>query len=1567
MIVVASVRFGVTVDRWVRIRDRVGGDDPPFRLDDAGFLVTPTGETQGWVRPRDAAVSGAWVLLGEPGAGKTTAFRQLVPNAQPAGEVAPGQGGTVWLTGAELCDTHATDTLLGPYLDGLPAKTAPAEARDRPPLVIVIDQLDESAFLPKLPMWLKRRLSGRDTTALRMWIACRTAEYPDKLTTVLRIELGQCLVGDLAPLTRADAVELAASTGADATAFLAAVLDNAAGPFAAIPLTLRVFLEAFNRDRDAVTRGPRSVFTLGVTVLMSEPDPGRDNPRPTETTVEQRMAIAGRVAAHLLLSGRRWVDTYTAGHVADLALPVGQVVGAQESAGAGAFPVTAAMVTETLATAVFTRTGPDRVAFAHSSFAAFLAARHLAARAAGPAPIPRRQLESFFLVDAPDENTAAIPEHLRELAAWLLAHAPAQTRWLADADPESLTAHTFVVTDPQIRRILVDGLLARAERIELADRAWQHARWNLDHPGLADQLTAALTTASRDLHGQDRHLDEQHHEGGQWPQQARLALALRLCADTRLPALADAVLGVVENVAVPVSLRQLAASTALTLDTAPATITRLRAVLRELADVADRPGAAAMTGHLAEDVPAAPTGDSPLELVATLLGLLWPAHLDFAEAVVHLRPGMPGLGLRYRIEVHSFADGVADDDVATLMEFTEQTLRDCGAVMADHDPDGDHGAGSGGEDGGGEAAPGSAEWVWVPQPPVHPAAAAELRAFVLSVADRVLRSPFAQSLAGRVARMLMWFLRSSDRVPIPAVIDVVRQDGSEPDEVRDLRRCLAEELLRAACAVSPAYRPYWSYRVLVGWRDAMPRLPRGLADGLRHGHRRRLLDHADADWAFSQARHHRPTDPVLAAAFHDAAEMVSTPPEPAPAESTTTWDEAATFAAAQRARLQRAVAGDTTAFWTLIKHLGVNPATGRWEPIVERDVTDFVGAALWDPPELTARLREAAALYVTSEHDHHHDWLGLERLDWRAYAGVVAVTVLLTPPPGTGRHDAPDAHEELSVPDHCWRHWVGALLEHASRDPDTQRLGPALDRAARHAPAELAAALTQYVRTRFVHSPNPTRLPPLPPQIAPTVQALAVELHAVLRDTTCTDVTENATVQATPVLAGPITPRTYTEARRGALAADWADLLTASLRVDDRVVVELALDIIDHYQDYRDPDLGLQVAVRVAHALLLGDAAQYWPVITQCAAGSQKFARLLALACTESESTQRILDDLPDDALAEVYRWLATAYPPDTETPAPEFYRGTADIDVHRWLRRTATELASRATPDAVRDLRHLVTDHPALLDLQAALHEARRAVQNKTAVRLTPQEVTALLADRDRRIVRTAHQLAAVICDTLDAIAADLPTHGNLLWDCERGMRPASAAPNAARPLRWRPKPEGALGAYLAHELHLRLVLARVIVNREVIIRPTDHGDSGERPDIKIDVVSPEDNSAEAPVISIPVEIKGAWHPRLRTAQADQLAERYLADMDTTDGIYLVGWFPLHHWNTPSADDTRRSRAANFATVEELRTILADQSAAILRQTDRRTHPYILIVPRAVPAEDTTTSRVHPPDAGGR
>lgn len=135
-------------------------------------------------------------------------------------------------------------------------------------------------------------------------------------------------------------------------------------------------------------------------------------------------------------------------------------------------------------------------------------------------------------------------------------------------------------------------------------------------------------------------------------------------------------------------------------------------------------------------------------------------------------------------------------------------------------------------------------------------------------------------------------------------------------------------------------------------------------------------------------------------------------------------------------------------------------------------------------------------------------------------------------------------------------------------------------------------------------------------------------------------------------------------------------------------------------------------------------------------------------------------------------------------------------------------------------------------------------------------------------------------------------------------------------------------------------------MVNREVVIHPTDQGDSGERPDIKIDALDPKNDT-----ITVPIEIKGSWHDDLLTAQDDQLAQRYLLQMDTTDGIYLVGWYPVEHWNTSPQDDGRKAKANRHGPLEQLKTRLREQADEILKQRNTRTHPYVLPIPRAVPA----------------
>jgi hypothetical protein len=166
-------------------------------------------------------------------------------------------------------------------------------------------------------------------------------------------------------------------------------------------------------------------------------------------------------------------------------------------------------------------------------------------------------------------------------------------------------------------------------------------------------------------------------------------------------------------------------------------------------------------------------------------------------------------------------------------------------------------------------------------------------------------------------------------------------------------------------------------------------------------------------------------------------------------------------------------------------------------------------------------------------------------------------------------------------------------------------------------------------------------------------------------------------------------------------------------------------------------------------------------------------------------------------------------------------------------------------------------------------------------------------------------------------------------------------------------------LAAYIAHELRLRLGHRRIIVNREVVVRPTNAGDAGERPDILVEATNPRDDLGESPTITVPSEIKGAWHPEVHTAQESQLVARYLPDTKTTAGIYLVGWFPLEQWN---AQDNRTAKARSHGSADALRLLLEAQSETI-KQAGRTTYP-IPVHPGHIAAGGSWLTRTRGGDA---
>jgi hypothetical protein len=148
--------------------------------------------------------------------------------------------------------------------------------------------------------------------------------------------------------------------------------------------------------------------------------------------------------------------------------------------------------------------------------------------------------------------------------------------------------------------------------------------------------------------------------------------------------------------------------------------------------------------------------------------------------------------------------------------------------------------------------------------------------------------------------------------------------------------------------------------------------------------------------------------------------------------------------------------------------------------------------------------------------------------------------------------------------------------------------------------------------------------------------------------------------------------------------------------------------------------------------------------------------------------------------------------------------------------------LINTGTSAAVAGVRQIANAYPEAFSLQTALILTRRQAQERAFPHLTPAQVAELLRDTRLRSINSNQQLAQVIIETIRDIERSLDTHGNLLWDCERQFKKIAGGKTETINT-WRPKPEEALSAYLNHELDLRLNYRGIIMNREVVIRPTD------------------------------------------------------------------------------------------------------------------------------------------------
>lgn len=1583
-----SPRFGRIVERWcvpwggslVVTPDGFLSEPPEGLL---GLLTGQAlGSPDGLEPVAAAAASGALVVLGEPGVGKSTSLQRLVANL-PAWENAEAdENALAWVDLIEVDEATFDDLVVAPLqrLPWLPDgdrrdQAAEPEQAVAPRLTLVLDGVDECPVEPKrLVGRLRRSLARRDLGRLHLLLGCRAADYPGGLHEFLTSLLSHLRVVELAPLTRSNAAVLAEDRGVDPESFLAAVVAAGAGALAAIPLTLDLLLRLYQRDGQLVDNAA-ALFEQGVLVLADEPDDDRRSHQLRAGGAPQRAAVAARISATLLLCGKAAVWSGSIGEVPESDVPDGILAGGSEHAPAGPFDVTPELLAASLDTALFSSRGPGRLGLAHATFASYLAARHLIDH-----HLPEQQLRSL-LISASELGRDNIHPPLRELAAWLVALDPGRVGSLAGIDPYSIAVHAAVIESPGVRELLVQRLLEQADTVALRDRPWARPRWSLSHPGLAGQLRPVLVAAVSD-------------DPSGWPSRQQVDLAVQLARETDTAELVDELGDLAAEQGWDAYLRSWAARAAADLDRDRAA-SRLRELLQELSAEADP-----------DD-----------ELRGEVLAACWPEHLSVDELLAALTPlRNPDLFGAYWSFRHGLPQQLTEQDLPAVLEWARQTLgpRASEAKVETQNPTPADGATASAE---GSTEPNADESAFTPaELSDHDAGLLE------ALIDRALAGPGATGRIPAVAWLLSSRLAAHHAL-VPAPVDLVDTSGQEPPDVRTLRRDLVAALLALSKNEQEAYL------VVYGWRQRQRPLrgfrsqDRADGDDVVRADSTSLLHPDDLDWLLqleataddaTAARLHvlirtvfTPMDPTaqelalqhrgtrvwakVFAPYFEAVDLTSPAAQRARRqhELLTTrseelpWSGRDDFTRSQRDRLRQAASGDGTAFWQLCHALQADPNTGSLRPRLDDDVTTWPGVAVledgWVEPLLTA-----ATHYLLTEHPHADEWLGTDRWDRRAWAGYLALALL-------ARNGLLD-----TVAPATWARWAPAILwwwTVPSGTGDRKLKRDLLARVASAAPDALVDPALRILRGRQDASSRRGELqaldvawtPPLAEALAAELDALVSELVSGSDRTNAVDAAlrqarERLDAASTPNQPSPSgtadTPEQQAARQELQQAQDRVNALVETVGLLGGLLVNnsnaLGIDACRRLVEAvpsSHSELHRSAALRAAVVLLQTDARAHWSSMLATARADPKWGDELAAALANDRADSSLTDQLDEAGLAELYAWLAERYPPETDAfPVGAHWIGPEER-VRQWRDGVVQVLAERGSAAAVRQLAGLVARWPDRTSLKGHLLSAEERQQEAAWTPPTPAELHALLADRRRRLVRNAGELSDLIVDALREVARSVPQHGQLLWDMRRvSQQPTGpqdtrhAAESTASARRgqyqvfWRPKDEHALSAYLKDQLELRLASSAVVVNREVLVRQTSPSGAGNRVDLLVEATAlpgvPSAAMAAAEpgfhAVRVVIEVKGCWNDQLLTAMRDQLVNDYLPEASARHGVYVVGWYPVEQWNDP--DDQRQTATARRdrnQTASELERQATDLSQT--RGLDLRAE--IIDIPRPSPS----------------
>jgi hypothetical protein len=465
--------------------------DGAFSYDSEGFLLPPASDAK-WARwwKTDAvnieslSRKPCLVLLGEPGIGKTFAIND-VANHERISRQGSGASFLVLNLGS-----YSNELLLISELFG--SREFKNWHSNGGELHIFLDSFDECLLrLDTVASLLKDRFSNlANVQGLFLRITSRTAEWRTFLEDSFRKIWGDNSVGvyELAPLTR-EQVELAATNClSDAEAFIHEVIKSEVVSFAIKPLTLDLLIRIWEKRGGSLPPSQREIYEQGCFELCTE-NPERNTPKlQRQHSAAELMAVSAQIFAVMMFCKRSavWIGSR---HVDKLEndISLSELAEGSINSKGQELRITENLIREALNTGLFNSRGPDRLSWAHQTYAEFLAARYISSQG-----FQTNQI--FDLLTHRGDGEGKLVPQLQETAAWIAGANKEVFRHLLCSQPEVLLRSDVATADDLSKQSLIDSLIVAFEEDSVhGDWLAMRARYKkLYHSHVSSQLRLYL-------------------------------------------------------------------------------------------------------------------------------------------------------------------------------------------------------------------------------------------------------------------------------------------------------------------------------------------------------------------------------------------------------------------------------------------------------------------------------------------------------------------------------------------------------------------------------------------------------------------------------------------------------------------------------------------------------------------------------------------------------------------------------------------------------------------------------------------------------------------------------------------------------------------------------------------------------------------------------------------------------------------------------------------------------------------------------------------------------------------